>query len=165
FLLPRMSTGYLGAYTFGTDLSTGFSDRVQLGQIGRIQQSNAVVMHIQIDGDAVGRHDLRWRGVALSEFDGHTWSNPRQQFLLPRDGRSFAIPSFGTKISENSSALLSGTTQSDDKRIHYPVLMEPIGTNTFFLAPWARTVSGDYRKLAVDTGSAVYDLDNQRAID
>lgn len=165
FLLPRMSTGYLGAYTFGTDLSTGFSDRVQLGQIGRIQQSNAVVMHIQIDGDTVGRYDLRWRGVALSEFDGHTWSNPRQQFLLPRDGRSFAIPSFGTKISENSSALLSGTTQSDDKRIHYRVLMEPIGTNVFFLAPWARTVSGDYRKLAVDTGSAVYDLDNQRAID
>ena len=29
--------------------------------------------------------------------------------------------------------------------IHYRVLMEPIGTNVFFLAPWARSVSGDYR--------------------
>src|ERR1700692_706365 len=28
FLLPRMSAGYLGSYSFGTDLSTGFSDRV-----------------------------------------------------------------------------------------------------------------------------------------
>src|SRR6202166_3596341 len=30
FLLPRMSVGYLGGHSFGTDLSTGFSDRVQL---------------------------------------------------------------------------------------------------------------------------------------
>ena len=33
------------------ELSTGFSDQVQLGQIGQIQQSSSVVMHIQIDGD------------------------------------------------------------------------------------------------------------------
>ena len=66
--MPRMSAGYLGGYSFGTDFSSGFSDHVQLGQIGQIQQSNAVVMHIQIDGDTVGRYDLHWRGVALAEF-------------------------------------------------------------------------------------------------
>ena len=48
--------------------------------------------------------------------------------------------------------------------IHYRVLMEPIGTNVFFLAPWARSVGGAYRALAVDTGGAVYDLDGQRAV-
>ena len=164
FLLPRMSAGYLGAYSFGTDLSTGFSDRVQLGQIGRIQQSNSVVMHIQIDGDSIGRYDLHWRGVALSEFDGHTWSNPRAQFVLPREGRSFAIPSFGTKISRPSIAYQARSSRVDERMIHYRVLMEPIGTNVFFLAPWAQTVSGDYRALAVDAGSAVYDLDNQRVV-
>src|SRR5262249_19050748 len=79
FLLPRMSAGYLGAYSFGTDFSSGFSDRVQLGQIGQIQQSNAVVMHIQMQGDQSGRYSLHWRGVALADFDGHTWSNPREQ--------------------------------------------------------------------------------------
>src|SRR6202045_1280806 len=63
FLLPRMSAGYLGGYSFGTDLSTGFSDRVQLGRIGQIQQSDALVMHIQIDGDPQGRYDLYWRGL------------------------------------------------------------------------------------------------------
>ncbi len=36
FLLPRMSAGYLGGYSFGNDFSTGFSDRVQLGRIGQI---------------------------------------------------------------------------------------------------------------------------------
>jgi transglutaminase-like putative cysteine protease len=48
--------------------------------------------------------------------------------------------------------------------IHYRVLMEPIGTNVFFLAPWARSVSGDYRAMAADSGGAVYDFDVQRAI-
>src|SRR6266851_8037865 len=96
FLLPRMSAGYLGGYSFGTDLSSGFSDRVQLGQIGQIQQSTAVVMHIQIDGDTVGRYVLHWRGLALANFDGHTWSNPGDKFTLQRQpDNSFEVPRLG----------------------------------------------------------------------
>jgi transglutaminase-like putative cysteine protease len=162
FVLPRMSAGYMGAYSFGTDFSTGFSDRVQLGRIGQIQQSNAVVMHIQIDGDKVGVYDLRWRGVALADFDGHSWSNPRQQFVLQRGAdNSFPIPSLGTKIARPSGA--DGPSVRE-KIIHYRVVMEPIGTNVFFLAPWARTVKGAYETLSVDAGAAVYDLDGQHQI-
>jgi transglutaminase-like putative cysteine protease len=167
FVLPRMSAGYMGAYSFRTDFSTGFSDRVQLGQIGQIQQSNAVVMHVQIDGDKVGAYDLRWRGVALAEFDGHSWSNPRQQFVLQRGAdNNFSIPSFGAMAARPS---LSDVTKSSalrvhEKIIHYHVLMEPIGTNVFFLAPWARSLRGDYRALSVDAGAAVYDLDGQHQI-
>ena len=95
FVMPRMSAGYMGAYSFGTDLSSGFSDHVQLGQIGQIQQSNAVVMHVQIDGDRIGGSDLHWRGVALANFDGHTWSDPKEQFLLRHQpNNSLPIPSF-----------------------------------------------------------------------
>src|SRR5271166_5968201 len=95
FLMPRMSAGYLGGYSFGSDLSTGFSDRVQLGRIGQIQQSNAVVMHIQIDGDEQGRYALHWRGVALANFDGKDWSNPREKYVLQREAEGgFAVPFF-----------------------------------------------------------------------
>ena len=51
FVLPRLSNGYFSAFARGRVMSTGFSDQVQLGQIGEIQQSNSLVMHIQIDGD------------------------------------------------------------------------------------------------------------------
>ena len=54
FVLPRISNGYFSAFARGRVMSTGFSDQVQLGQIGEIQQSNSVVMHIQIDGDPNG---------------------------------------------------------------------------------------------------------------
>jgi protein-glutamine gamma-glutamyltransferase len=165
FVLPRMSAGYLGAYSFGTDFSTGFSDHVQLGQIGQIQQSDAVVMHIQIDGDTVGRYDLRWRGVALANFDGRNWWNSREQYPLPRqaDG-SFGVPSFGTWHPSGSGIQSGRGGWAPQKVIQYRVLMEPIGTNVFFLAPWGRRVRGDYQRVSVDPGAAVYDLDSQRAI-
>lgn len=162
FLLPRMSAGYLGGYSFGTDISTGFSNHVQLGQIGQIQQSTAVVMHVQIDGDTVGRYDLLWRGVALSDFDGHGWSKPADaEYILQRlPDNSFAVPKL-----ENAN-LKSYITQTlgREQLIHYRVLLEPIGTNVFFLAPWARAVSGPYRFLAADFAGAVYNFDEQRAI-
>ena len=161
FLLPRMSAGYLGGYTYGTDLSSGFRDHVQLGQIGRIQQSNAVIMHVQIDDDSMGRYDLRWRGVALANFDGFAWSNRPGQFLLQRQSdESFAVPWL-------QNTLLPSRSTPDfrrEKLIHYRVLMEPICTNVFFLAPWARSVNGEYRILAADPGGAVYDFDTQHSI-
>ena len=165
FLLPRMSVGYLGGYAFGTDFSTGFSDRVQLGRIGQIQQSDAVVMHIQIDGDRLGRYALHWRGVALANFDGRNWSNPRQQVVLQREADGeFAIPLFSQGVAQTSLARSQMATGRLNHLIHYRVLMEPIGTNVFFLAPWARRVSGAYRTLQIDAGGAVSDLDSQRAV-
>src|SRR5262249_13001843 len=89
FVLPRASGGYLSAYAPGNEIATGFSENVQLGRIGQIQQSTSIVMHIQIDGDEHGSFDLKWRGVALNVFDGRSWSNPHQQHLVSRlpDGR------------------------------------------------------------------------------
>ncbi|MGA2858870.1 MAG: DUF3488 and transglutaminase-like domain-containing protein [Candidatus Sulfotelmatobacter sp.] len=161
FLMPRKQIGYLGGYAFGTDFSAGFSDHVQLGQIGEIQQSNAVVMHIQIDGDNLGRYDLHWRGVALSDFDGHTWSKPREQFLLQRwADQSFAVP----RLENAALKSLVTPNRAREQMIHYRVLMEPIGTNVFFLAPWGRSISGYYRILAGDLEGGVYDLDIQHAV-
>jgi len=149
FVLPRMSVGYLSSYAAGNDMATGFSDHVQLGRIGQIQQSNAVVMHVQIDGDTSGSYDLKWRGVSLHLFDGKTWSNPTEQSPLYRqaDGRY----TLGQKWE--------GTRFLAPKTIHYRVLMEPIGTNIFFLAARARSLGGLYRMVSTDRAGSVYDLD------
>jgi protein-glutamine gamma-glutamyltransferase len=76
FVLPRLSTGYLSAFSASGAISTGFSDHVELGNIGEIQQSNTVVMHVEIVGDERGTYTQKWRAVALSVFDGTSWSNP-----------------------------------------------------------------------------------------
>ena len=58
-------------------------------------------MHIQIDGDREGQYDLHWRGVALANFDGKNWSNPRQQYVLEReaDGAS-RVPLFSQGVAQ-----------------------------------------------------------------
>jgi transglutaminase-like putative cysteine protease len=149
FILPRMSAGYLSSYAAGNDMATGFSDEVQLGRIGQIQQSNAVVMHVQIDGDKRGAYDLKWRGVSLRRFDGKSWSNPPEQTPISRqnDGH-YAL-----------GQEWEGTRSIARRPIHYRVLMEPIGTNIFFLAPQARSLSGVYRMLSTDGAGSVYNLD------
>jgi transglutaminase-like putative cysteine protease len=152
FVLPRMSTGYLSGFTGGSDFSTGFSESVRLGKIGQIQQSNQVVMHIQIEGDRTGQYDLKWRGVALSSFDGKSWTNPSEHYALPTqpDGRF----SLWRKAARSPAA----------RMIHYRVLMEPIGMNVFFLASQPRTLQGAYRLVSTDRSGSIFDLDAERPV-
>lgn len=71
-VLPRYEAGLLQSLRrAGGERTSGFSDRVQLGDIGRILQSDAVVMRVTVDGDVTG--DVRWRGVALERFTGRGW--------------------------------------------------------------------------------------------
>jgi protein-glutamine gamma-glutamyltransferase len=151
FVLPRVSSGYLSSYTPTGEIATGFSDRVQLGRIGEIQQSSALVMHIQIDGDSHGAFDLKWRGVALSLFDGTTWSNPYEHQVVPRSPNGQFLLSFRRDTK-------SGLT------IHYRVLMEPVANNVFFLAPEALSVGGNYHQVSRDDADAVFDSDLEHPV-
>src|SRR5512146_2026441 len=155
FFLPRVSTGYLGAYAPGGQLATGFSDSVRLGQIGQIQQSNSVVMHVQIEGDTAGAYALRWRGLTLSLFDGRNWSNPLREFVIPRsgDGR-FSLP----PASDAPARILP------PQPIRYHVLMEPIGASVFFVAGRPLSLAGPYRQVAHDSAGALFNVDRDRAI-
>ena len=156
FLLPRISSHYLSAYTPASDVSTGFTDRVQLGRIGQIQQSSAVVMHIEIQNDLQGGYDLKWRGVALSNFDGRTWSNSYEQTQL----RSAIDGSYRLARLMDPG----GASAAAGRSIRYRVLMEPIGTNVFFLAERPQSLTGNFRQVSMDAGGAVYDLDAERPI-
>lgn len=154
FFLPRISSRYLSAYTPTSDVSTGFTDRVQLGRIGQIQQSGAAVMHIEIQNDLQGAYDLKWRGIALSNFDGRVWSNSYEQTMLrPSGDGSYRLsppPPLGAAAGR--------------RPIHYRVLMEPLGTNVFFLAERAQRLAGNFRQVSMDGGGAVYNLDTEHFI-
>ena len=157
FLLPRVSSSYLSAYAPGADIATGFSDEVQLGRIGQIQQSSSLVMRIKIDGDPQGAFDLKWRGVSLNVFDGRTWSNPHARHLLSNPEGRFVFapprwPSTGNPLEQTT------------RRVRYRVLMEPLSTNVFFLAPTPLSLEGNYRAIATDAGGAVFNLDAERPV-
>jgi len=86
---------------------------------------------------------LHWRGVALSNFDGKNWSNPHGQFLLQREADgAFSVPWFSQgwlQFRTDNGQAAPGTIPH---LIHYRVLLEPIGTNIFFLVLGAQGDGG-----------------------
>src|SRR5882762_3773884 len=77
FFFPRFSAGYLGRASFSPSLMSGFTENVELGQIGEIKKNSAVVMRVQT-GKPIGYDRLRWRGIALKTFDGSRWACSEQ---------------------------------------------------------------------------------------
>jgi len=85
FVLPRTARAALERFVPQRYHLPGFSNEVMLGQIGEIKQSSAPVMHIHKElGE--GMLDVRWRGTALTEFDGKRWYN------APGGGEEIRIP-------------------------------------------------------------------------
>jgi protein-glutamine gamma-glutamyltransferase len=74
FLMPRFNTGLLSqAFGDTSQAMTGFSDNgFQLGDVGEIKKDSQIVMRVRVEGPVPER--LHWRGVALTNFDGQTWS-------------------------------------------------------------------------------------------
>jgi hypothetical protein len=158
FVLPRISTGYFSVFAPSGKMATGFSDHVDLGSIGEIQQSSAVVMHVEMSGNKQDLDDLRWRGIALSVFDGKSWSNPhRPHVLRPEFGQQFDLrPS-----QERAAPIRPGELAS---QLHYHVVMEPVGINVFLLAERPQEVQGKYRLVGMDRDGSVFNLDTEHMI-
>ena len=75
FVLPRYTTGYLSRFAPRTQHIAGFSDDVTLGEIGDIKKTRMVVMRVRFKWLPPQLQQLRWRGVALTQFDGKRWYN------------------------------------------------------------------------------------------
>lgn len=133
FFFPRFSAGYLGRVSFSPTLMTGFTEDVELGQIGEIKKSSAVVMRVQTE-KPIGYEWLRWRGIALTTFDGKRWSSNavNQQSLRPGADGWIQTPEAAQK----------GNTFGPT--IRYTVFLEPVATDAIFIAGRALSLQGNF---------------------
>ncbi len=93
-------------------------------------------MHIEIENDLQGAYDLKWRGVALSDFDGRVWTNSYHQIRLrPSGDGSYRLAPF---VDPRGAAAVAG------RSIHYRVLMEPIGNQCLFSGGEAAESQGNF---------------------
>jgi len=155
FLVPRKATGgYLSAFAARNGISTGFSEEVRLGEIGQIQQSNDVVMHVKFAPGSRVPAELRWRGIALTGFDGRRWTTDRdREVLVPSTSGVLPLLSHLPRIT------------GGDKRVAYDVSLEPFGSRVFFVIPQAIVINGRYRMIAVDLNNdTIFNADNSRGI-
>lgn len=133
FLIPRFTAGYLSAFNVRPTMMTGFTDNVSLGEIGKIQQSSAVVMRIRVDGNPLRAQDMHWRGMVLTNFDGKRWFTPAPRpTIWPADaGGNYQMER--APLPPNSYFVM-----------RYSVLMQPIATDALFVAPRVVSLSGNF---------------------
>jgi transglutaminase-like putative cysteine protease len=121
FIMPRFSGSALARADGGLNGVVGFSDEVTLGEIGSLQRSERVVMRVRVEDPLAARHQtLRWRGVALDEFNGRAWrrSNKELEYRRGNDRNLFQF----------------GTTQSLEHLTTQTFFIEPIDTPVLFIA-------------------------------
>jgi protein-glutamine gamma-glutamyltransferase len=132
FFFPRFSAGYLGRTSLQPTLMSGFSDDVELGQIGEIKKNSAVVMRVRT-GQPVSYPGLRWRGIALSTFDGKRWYFPdRGAVTIPAGPGGWIDLQDQTQGRDRTGALL-----------RYTILLQPIATDTIFVPGKAISLRGN----------------------
>ncbi|HET8923271.1 MAG TPA: transglutaminaseTgpA domain-containing protein [Candidatus Acidoferrum sp.] len=144
FFFPRYTAGYLGRVSFNPSLMTGFTDNVELGQIGEIKKNSAVVMRVQT-GRPVVSDRLRWRGVALTTFDGKRWSTP------DRGTQALSSSPDGWIYADSSPQ----KTDSPGPGFLYTVFLEPLGTDAIFVPGRVISLKGNFTG---EGGNSFYSL-------
>ena len=76
----------MSGFNLQPSLISGFSDDVELGQIGEIKRSSSVVMRIEVQGDPKAAQSMHWRGIALTTFRRTPLVRPRARAVRREPG-------------------------------------------------------------------------------
>jgi transglutaminase-like putative cysteine protease len=114
FLLPRTAEAAFSRLIAHRVFLPGFSNQVNLGDIGEIKTSSRPVMHIRMDS-ALAVGPLKWRGAALSDFDGKRWTNPSRQ---------------AEKIPVENEHVVLAPAGLPGRRVNYRVELEEVENDT-----------------------------------
>ena len=142
-VLPRTAQAAFERFVPQRYRLAGFSNTVTLGEIGRIQQSSAPVMHVRsFQGE--GFLPVKWRGAALAEFDGKRWFNPPDQDQIVR-------------VEDDVLRLRTATEgASRGPNVIYQVHLEPLISDTLFFAGTVETIRIDVPFLRYSRGGGVH---------
>ena len=149
FLIPRFNTGYLRKLNLQPERITGFSETVRLGDIGRILESNVVVMRVIPAGGPKDFVGVKWRGIGLTSFDGKQWYRDDTSLRMvnrPSPDR-FVLPRW------------DGRDARPRREIRYRVLRAAISNDTLFAAAEPLEIRGSFRQVAVDQTDSIHKPD------
>jgi len=149
FLVAPRSGG--AAFTrSGSALSNfvGFSENVTLGEIGSLKRDDAVVMHVRIE-DPPPNLDVRWRGVALDEFNLRGWKKSVEV------RRSEGEVNRSDKNPDGPGLFKLGTIVALNRLTMQTVFLEAIESPVLFAASRPVAIQGDFSKLHVDSEGSV----------
>ena len=141
--LPRLRSSMVRGTSFAPTLATaGFSDHVELGELGRIRLDPTLVMRIEtLEGVPPAPGSGYWRGLAFDRFDGSFWSiTPSQRNPVAGSAEG------GIRLGRDASA--PNLVQS--------IVREPVEAGVLFSAGEVRELQGTVRRLERDTSGGLY---------
>jgi protein-glutamine gamma-glutamyltransferase len=133
FVFPRFSAGYFARTGLQPELMSGFTDNVELGQIGQIKRNNTVVMRVQT-GAPVGYPLLRWRGIALTNFDGHRWYSAESKTRTIEPTSNGWISLASRKELEGRPAV----------QVEFIALLQPLASDALFAPSQVMALRGNF---------------------
>ena len=142
-LLPRIRSGLLLSASAGRAVAmSGFSDRVELGDLGRIRLDPQIVLRVEtLDGESPAAAGRYVRGLAFDQFDGRRWSvTPPGRSRVPGD----------SEIGVD----LGGSRRGS--RLVQRIARERIDSGVIFAAGEPSGVRGPLGRLERDAGGGLY---------
>lgn len=136
FLLPRTANAALARFLPHRIFVPGFSNSITLGQTGRLVLNDQPVMHVSSPrpDKLVG---VKWRGDALTYFDGKHWLNPQPNWA---------------PIGEYERSTERGAVEQrpPGRYVNYEVRLDIEDPKALFMAGSPQVVSMDYEILESD---------------
>lgn len=135
FSIPRLGRSLFAWQTGIHSRVTGFSDSVELGEVGRIIQSGSLVMRVKIEKGTVDRRSLYLKGNALGYYDGRRWSDKAGYKNIHYYRYT------GTATLSKMTSLAASVKQE--------IILEPIDSSVLFGIPRIASISPPFRYRAV----------------
>ncbi|MBI5286928.1 MAG: DUF3488 domain-containing protein, partial [Deltaproteobacteria bacterium] len=145
FIIPRIGIGLLPEETSKTIKVAGFSEKVDLGELGPVKLDPTVVMRARLPQlNAPPSTPLYFRGMAFDYYDGKGWRQTiKERSPLDRDPQGvFRIQK--SEIRNQKSEIL-----------RQDILLEPIETDVLFATSSVVAVSGP-PGVNVDSMGSIY---------
>ena len=145
-LLPRLNTNMLRGGAGASISLSGFSERVSLGDVGRIRKDSSVVMRIQaLDDELPAPSENYWRGLAFDEFDGTNWAISSSERVASRRAVS-GIGRFGIELSADDGSRL----------LAQRIVREPVAAGVLFTPGVVQRIEGPFQNIELDRNGALY---------
>ena len=134
FLFPRLGLGFFSARVRSAESIQGFTDSIELGHFGTMQESGRVVLRLEfVSGEEkMGPASaLRLRGITFDEYDGRGWTKSKSAAYQLRAGRDGFHPIWSYATAQD--------IEYDE--IEYDIYQEPLEIETRVLFTIVRPLS------------------------
>jgi protein-glutamine gamma-glutamyltransferase len=129
-VLPRTARAVFARFGPPRMRLAGFSSSVTLGEIGKLKTNDTPVMHVRSFQNE-GFLPVKWRGSALTDFDGTRWFNPAEvDQVVAVDNGVIALRN-----------AVVGTRQG--RNLIYQARLSPVISDTLFFAGNPETIRID----------------------